>query len=202
MPAAKRRTQSERREATIARLLDAVISSLAEDGYSRTTTSGVCQRAELSQGALFRHFASRCELISAAAEEICRRHVGLVQSSLEAVQKSPRNEAARTLVTTIREAARTPEHAAWHEVMVAARCDEELRVLVAPTLQSFEETLLASLGGLGGKRDQGRIGTIVLSLMHLFDSEAVTVAVYGNPSLEADRLDWLSSLLERELAQL
>lgn len=199
MPATKRRTQSERREATMARLLDATIASLAQDGYSRTTTSGVCERAELSQGALFRHFASRTELIAAAAEVICRRHIALVRESLEVVRKSLQSEAARLLVTTIRDAARTPEHAAWHEVMVAARCDEELRSKVAPTLRSFEQSLLSDLDNLGGPK--GRIGTIVLSLMHLFDSEAVTVAVYGNPKLEADRVAWLSRLLEQELTQ-
>jgi AcrR family transcriptional regulator len=201
MPATKRRTQTERREATITSLLSATISMLAEEGYSRTTTAGVCRRAELSQGALFRHFASRSELIAAATEEICRRHISLVGASITAVARSSRDQAARALVTAIREAARTPEHAAWHEVMVAARCDEELRNLVAPTLKNFEQSLLTGLGGLGDRRaSKPRIGTIVLSLMHLFDSEAVTVAVYGNPPLEADRIEWLCELLERELA--
>jgi AcrR family transcriptional regulator len=198
---AKRRTQEERRTSTISRLLSATISCLAHEGYAKTTTAGVCKKAELSQGALFRHFGSRADLIAAATTEICERHIALVGESAMQVAGASGKDAARGLVTAIRDAARTPEHAAWHEVMVAARCDEHLRALVSPTLKAFETDLLKALGTLGGAAPGERIGTILLSLLHVFDSEAVTVAVYGNPALEADRVDWLSELLARELAQ-
>jgi AcrR family transcriptional regulator len=162
----------------------------------------VCKKAELSQGALFRHFKSRADLIAAATEEICKRHIALVSESAALVAGVKGKHAARTLVTTMRAAARTPEHAAWHEVMVAARCDEHLRELVSPTLKKFEQDLLQAFGKLGGASRSQRLGTILLSLMHVFDSEAVTVAVYGNPPLEADRVEWLTELLVRELAQI
>ncbi len=204
-----RRTQAQRRESTIARLLSATITSLAERGYARTTIAGLCQEAGLSQGALFRHFSSRADLIAAATEEICERHIALVKASASGFAETKGKLAASTLVNTIRDAARSPEHAAWHEVLVAARCDEDLRALVSPTLKNFEQELLRALGTLGGQASLGkagepssnsqRIGTILLSLMHIFDSEAVTVAVYGNPELEADRVQWLSELLAREL---
>jgi len=160
--------------------------------------AGVCKKAELSQGALFRHFKSRADLIAAATEEICKRHIALVSESATLVAGEGKN-AARSLVTTMRAASRTPEHAAWHEVMVAARCDEHLRKLVSPTLKKFEQDLLGALGTLGGAERSERTGTILLSLLHVFDSEAVTVAVYGNPTLEADRVEWLTELLAREL---
>lgn len=197
---AKRRTQEERRASTIARLLSATISSLAERGYAKTTVAGVCEKAGLSQGALFRHFSSRTELIASATDEICKRHIALVDQSVAGVDIKSGIQAAKSLVTTIRSAARTPEHAAWHEVMVAARCDEGLRGLVAPKLKAFEQDLLGTLGKIGGDAvSNQRLGTILLSLLHVFDSEAVTIAVYGNPSLEADRVEWLASLLIREL---
>ena len=161
--------------------------------------AGVCKEAELSQGALFRHFSTRVDLIAAATDEICRRHIALVGESAKQIAKIGDKDAAKALVTTIRNAARTPEHAAWHEVMVAARCDESLRERVSPALQSFEQDLLSALSRLGGTPQNERVGTILLSLMHIFDSEAVTVAVYGNPPLEADRVEWLSELLAREL---
>jgi AcrR family transcriptional regulator len=200
VPAAKRRTQEERRSTTIARLLDATIAALANQGYARTTVAGVCKEAKLSQGALFRHFPSRAALIAAATEEICRRHIAIVGKSVVSARSAKGLAAAKALVTTIRDASRTPEHAAWHEVMVAARSDETLRALVSPTLQAFEADLLSALRKLGGATGQNpRFGTILLSLMHVFDSEAVTIAVYGNPPLEADRVEWLAGLLHQEL---
>lgn len=199
MPVAKRRTQAERRSTTIAQLLSATISSLAHKGYAKTTMAGVCEEAELSQGALFRHFPTRADLIAAATDEICRRHIALVSGSAKQIGRVSGTDAAKALVTTIRDATRTPEHAAWHEVMVAARCDEGLRGLVSPALKKFEQDLLGALGKLGGATQNKRVGTILLSLLHVFDSEAVTVAVYGNPLLEADRIEWLSELLAREL---
>lgn len=203
VPNAKRRTQEERRAGTIARLLSATISCLAERGYAKTTIASVCEKAELSQGALFRHFSSRTELIASATDEICRRHIALVDQSVAGVDLGSGIKAATSLVTTIRNAARTAEHAAWHEVMVAARCDEGLRTLVAPKLKAFEQDLLRTLSTIGdGAGSSVRIGTILLSLLHVFDSEAVTIAVYGNPALEADRIEWLAGLLVRELREL
>ena len=70
-----RRTQAERREATIARLLDATIDALAERGYAGASVAEICRRAGLSQGALFRHFDTRHAVIGAATDEIGRRHL-------------------------------------------------------------------------------------------------------------------------------
>src|SRR5437667_2411507 len=62
-----RRTQAERREASRAKLLDAALSCLAELGYAGTTFPEVVKRAGLSNGALWRHFQSKAELLAAAA---------------------------------------------------------------------------------------------------------------------------------------
>ena len=40
--------------------------------------------------------------------------------------------------------------------------------------------------------------TIVLSIMHMFDSEALTVTVKPNPEIEAARITWATRVL-REL---
>ena len=70
MTVADRRTQAERRSSTRARLLSATIESLVEAGYTRTTTTEVTRRAGVSQGALFKHFATKSALVAAAAEQL------------------------------------------------------------------------------------------------------------------------------------
>jgi AcrR family transcriptional regulator len=66
-----RRTQAERRAATRAALLDAVIDCLAEEGYAKTTTRRIAERAGVTPGALQHHFATKAELLGQA-----RRHLG------------------------------------------------------------------------------------------------------------------------------
>ena len=152
----------------------------------------------MSQGALFRHFPRRAELIAGAAEELSRRHLERMAVAFGRFRQPGEGDPIELLVRAMRAATRTAEHAAWHEVMVAARTDTELHALVAPSLKAFEGALLDGLPGVG-MPSSPRVGTIMLSLMHLFDSESVTIAVYGNEALEGDRIEWLTGLLRREL---
>jgi AcrR family transcriptional regulator len=62
-----RRTQAERRAASRERLLDAALACLADRGYAGTSLPEVLRRAQLSNGAMWRHFPSKAELMVAAA---------------------------------------------------------------------------------------------------------------------------------------
>jgi hypothetical protein len=42
---------------------------------------------------------------------------------------------------------------------------------------------------------------ILLSCLHMFDSEAVTRAIYPNPDIEAARAAWIADLLRAELTR-
>ncbi len=153
----------------------------------------------MSQGALFRHFPTRHELIAAATDELCQRHLQRMAVAFASFSQPSTGDSVEALVREIRSATRTDDHAAWHEVMVAARTDRELHKRVAPTLQAFEAGLLDGVSATQAS-SSSRIGTIMISLMHLFDSESVTIAVYGNEALEGDRVEWLTGMLRRELA--
>ena len=72
-PPPARRTQQERRDSTRTRLLEATVECLVELGYARTTTLAVAQRAEVSQGALFKHFPTKAALLGAAVERLFPR---------------------------------------------------------------------------------------------------------------------------------
>ena len=65
-----RRTQVERREATRAALLAAALDQLVAEGLGGFTTTEVCRRSGLSQGALFKHFATKDLLLAAVAEHL------------------------------------------------------------------------------------------------------------------------------------
>src|SRR5262245_39193440 len=84
-----RRTQRERREATIAALVDATIESLLDVGYAGTTVKEICTRAGLSHGALFRFFPSVLELVLAAGREVGRRQISSFEKSFARARKGP-----------------------------------------------------------------------------------------------------------------
>ncbi|HTF35832.1 MAG TPA: helix-turn-helix domain-containing protein [Myxococcota bacterium] len=136
---APRRTQAERRAATARALLDATVSSLFELGHARTTTTEICQRAGVSQGALFKHYPTKQALLAAAAQHLfdtllARYLDGFARVPLEADRVA---EAARLLWRMFE----SPELAAAFELMIAARTDRELAHGLAPVVARHAEKL-------------------------------------------------------------
>src|SRR5258708_25329110 len=71
------RTQQQRREETVARLLDASIATIVEVGYARASAAVIARRAQVSDGALFRHFATMGDFMAATAHQGLRRQLDL-----------------------------------------------------------------------------------------------------------------------------
>src|SRR4051812_4417683 len=75
-----RRRQHERRATTRLALLDAAASCLVDLGYAGTTTTVIVERAGVSQGALFKHFATKQELLTETAQHL---YASLLQQYVE-----------------------------------------------------------------------------------------------------------------------
>lgn len=69
------RIQQQRREDTVARLLEASIPTIAEVGYARASAAVITKRAGVSVGALFRHFDTMGDFMAATAYEVLRRQL-------------------------------------------------------------------------------------------------------------------------------
>jgi AcrR family transcriptional regulator len=137
--APQRRTQQERREATRRRLLDAAVEELIQTGYVKFRTAEVCRRAELSQGALFKHFATKAELVGATA-----RH--LFSLLLQDYQKLFAEAAADddpigTSLTLLWKTFNGPLAKASVELLAAARADAELAAALAPVIAEHRANL-------------------------------------------------------------
>jgi AcrR family transcriptional regulator len=136
-----RRTQHERREATRARLLAATRDALVELGYAGTTTTEVCRRAGVSQGALFKHFASKGELLAATAEQLFAHLIDAYRETLPRLAGvQDRAEAAVGLLWDAFEDVRL---LAAIELYAAARTDRELAARLAPVAERHGENLHA-----------------------------------------------------------
>jgi AcrR family transcriptional regulator len=132
-----RRTQRERREETRGRLLAATQAALVERGYAGATTTEICRRAGVSQGALFKHFVSKGELLAATAE---RLFGGLIFAYREEMPRlagvQDRAAAAVQLLWDVFEDARL---LAAIELYGAARTDRELARRLAPVAELARE---------------------------------------------------------------
>jgi AcrR family transcriptional regulator len=134
-----RRTQAERRASTRAKLLDATIACLTDLGYAGTTTTEVCSRARLSQGALFKHFPTKIALVSAAAEHLFAALRDQYGTEFPAVAaKADRVEAAVRLLWKIMD---QPHLHAAFELYLAARTDAGLASSLRPVALKHRRTL-------------------------------------------------------------
>ena len=120
-----RRTQAERRAHSRAALLEAAIECLARQGYAGTTIGQVVAAAGLSNGAMWRHFRSKADLMAAAvlqAEESLL--LGEVEAASAHATTAERIDAA---ITFLWDHARRPSFQALLEHIRASRADDALR---------------------------------------------------------------------------
>ncbi len=187
-----RRTQAQRKAATVGRLVEAAAGVLAERGFAGASTRAICERAGVSQGALFRHFASRNELFVATLDQIATEHV----AAFRALAGLGVGDRVDELVLLMRGLARSDRHAAWREIVSAARTHADLAEAAEEAVARFEGAIVEAVAELTGQAERTGAATVVLSLMHLFDSEAVTVRVKRSPDIEAARVRWAADVLK------
>ena len=73
MSAPVRRTQAERTAETRRRILDAVVESIAEIGFQRTTATEIAKRAGVTWGAVQHHFGAKGGILEAVLEDTFER---------------------------------------------------------------------------------------------------------------------------------
>lgn len=191
---APRRTQRQRREATIARLLDATAATLAEMGYAHASVREICTRAGVSDGGLFRHFDSRLDLIVACAEAVADRTLADLRTWVTSTQPGERTMLAAAMA--IRQAARSPANRVWQELLVAARTDDELRRRIEPTTRRYlddaRRLMLSAPPVEGLPPDHQHLWQQLL--VHVFNSEALITAVAPDQPDEEGLLHLVTSL--------
>lgn len=123
-----RRTQAERRNDMRRQLLDATVASMVELGYHGVTTLAVERRAKVSRGARVHHFATKAELMAAAAnhllDRIAARYGEAFGCGPDAPTERDRMQRGLGLLWSIH---RRSEYVVLLELSMAARTDEELR---------------------------------------------------------------------------
>lgn len=189
------RTQQQRREETIARLLDASIDTIVEVGYARASAAVIARRAEVSDGALFRHFPTMGDFMAATAQEVMRRQLNLFAKRVaEIPADQPAMEAALAI---LRDVTGNDTNTVMYELLIAARTDEKLRATLQDVLNEYAANIFDTARSLPGADELSdeTIATLAAILTNTFDGAAIVRAVLPQPELEAKRIDMLASLL-------
>jgi AcrR family transcriptional regulator len=176
----RRRSQAERRAATRVALLDATVACLVEQGYARTTTRTIAERAGVTPGALQHHFGSKPELLSAALGHIAEQLVKET-STHGADTTLPIGPRTELFLDRMWALFKGPLFQAGTELWVAARTERELReslfevqrfgtraILAAGPLLYPE---LAGRPGLSELIETGQAALRGLALLRLIDPQ-------------------------------
>lgn len=168
MPTPPRRTQAERRSSTRAIILEAALDSLVEHGLAGFTTTAVMQQAGLSQGALFKHFGTKAELLAEVTEHLFD---GLRADFEERFQALPEQDRTpRQGVDLLWTEMFDPRLAAAYELYTAARTDTELRESLQPVVErhlKHIEELATALVGSTSANPTGAASLVILALQGL-----------------------------------
>ena len=191
------RTQQQRREDTIARLLDASIATIIEVGYARASAKVITHLAQVSEGALFRHFPTMGEFMAATLHEVSRRQLDEIANRLAMLPPDAHLDA---FLTIMRDLSSNPTNTVVHELMVAARTDEMLRAPLKEVLADYVARIYEAarsafsaeeLAGFG----EENFATLVTILVNSFDGAAIAGHVLQHPEVEERRMPVLMSLV-------
>jgi AcrR family transcriptional regulator len=188
-------TQQQRREETVARLLEASIATLTEVGYARASAAVITKRAGVSVGALFRHFDTMGDFMAATAYEVLRRQLDSFAKQVAAIPSDrPALEAALTI---LRDITGNSTNAVLYELMIAARTDEKLNATLQNVLEQYTTKICDAARTLPGAENfpEETFPVLVALLTNTFDGAAIVRPVLPQPEIEQRRIELLMSLL-------
>jgi AcrR family transcriptional regulator len=189
------RTQQQRREETVAHLLDASIATIVEVGYARASAAVITKRADVSVGALFRHFETMGDFMAATAYEVLRRQLELFTKQVAEIPAD--GPALEAVLEILRDITRNPTNAVMYELMIAARTDEKLRATLQHVLTEYGTKIFEAAHALPGTENvpEETLATLAATLTNTFDGAAIVRAVMPLPDIDAQQIPLLASLM-------
>ncbi len=189
------RTQQQRREETVGRLLDASIASIIEVGYAHASAAVISKHAGVSVGGLFRHFETMGDFMAATASEVLRRQVeSFTKQAAEIPADRPALEAALTI---LRDITSGPTNAVMYELMIAARTDEKLNAHLREVFAQYTAKIYDAARALPGADNiPEQMFTVLVALMtNVFDGAALVRGLLPADDLEEQRIQLMATLV-------
>ena len=120
-------------------ILEATIDCLVEGGYAGLSTQRVAEQAKVSRGAMHHHYASKTQLVAAVTEYTFYRRMQNFLGDFRATVARGDLDAVAAGAEMHWRSVQTREYAAYLELAVAARTDEELNGSFLPFSRRFDK---------------------------------------------------------------
>ena len=190
---ARARTQAERRETTVRKILDAAIEILTESGYAGTSMQLIATRAGVSIGGLFRHFPTREALMVAVGEDVARQVLEKYRRSFDSLHG--KGDPIVNALELLRKTTRSRINQVWLELVHACRTEPALRKALQPVGKRYAQEihdlarhLLPELALAAGDKFPLLVSTVVA----IFDGENMHRMIFTDESAEDGRIDALA----------
>jgi AcrR family transcriptional regulator len=174
---------------------------LAERGYSRLATAAVAERAGVAHGTLFKHFATKSELMAATTELVLEEIIGefLTMAQEFAGKPEPIDHALRAVWTLFR----SERLQATLELYVAARTDQSLRDALRPIFTTHRSAFLSAARALlPSTANEAHFESNVTGILATLLGGAVLWSVVPEPEFFQSELAFVDRITRAELARL
>ncbi|ADG78867.1 Transcriptional regulator, TetR family OS=Tsukamurella paurometabola (strain ATCC 8368 / DSM/ CCUG 35730 / CIP 100753 / JCM 10117 / KCTC 9821 / NBRC 16120/ NCIMB 702349 / NCTC 13040) OX=521096 GN=Tpau_2258 PE=4 SV=1 [Tsukamurella paurometabola] len=205
-----RRTQEQRRETTRTALLDATIESLAEVGYTGTTTRAVAARAGLTHGAQQHHYGTKLALVDAAlkrfAQTLAESGPAVQMGRPESTSVSEWDRCVELLDSLWEMHRRQPVVGVISEMLALSRTDPEIRERMAENstiahliARSSTATALPGLARVDGFGEW--VLTVLAAMRGLLMLQPLGLQGEAGQTWDSMRDDLLAALRSKAAAQ-
>jgi AcrR family transcriptional regulator len=183
------------------KLLEASAELLTERGYSHLATAAVAERAGVAHGTLFKHFATKSELMAATAEHVLEDVIGEFLRTAQdfAGQTAPIDQALGAVWSLFR----SDRLQATLELYVAARTDESLRGALRPIFATHRSAFLSAARALlPSTADAAHFESTVTGILATLLGGALLWSVVPEPDFFQSELAFVDRVARAELARL
>jgi AcrR family transcriptional regulator len=183
------------------KLLEASAELLTERGYSHLATAAVAERAGVAHGTLFKHFATKSELMAATAELVLEDVIGEFLRTAQdfAGQTAPIDQALGAVWSLFR----SDRLQATLELYVAARTDESLRGALRPIFATHRSAFLSAARALlPSTADAAHFESTVTGILATLLGGALLWSVVPEPDFFQSELAFVDRVARAELARL
>lgn len=182
--------------------MEAAIECLMESGYHGTSVQLICGRAGVSQGALFRHFATKNELMQPVGRKVVD---DIFESALGlAAQLPPGMSEEERIIALMKALVMSPRHIVLLELLMAARTTPDLRdIFLGSSSTYFRDRFVAMMASLFPRYaiSTGFFATL-LTMMTTMHGMALYRTLAEHPEGDRMREQWLLSALRAELERI
>jgi AcrR family transcriptional regulator len=197
-----RRTQEQRRTEMRARLMEATIESLMEDGYAATTLRAVASRADVSSGAMTHHFPRRVELVTAAVENLVEQREAVLRPMIDQLPGA-HEERVHAILDILWSDFSGPIFTVFVKLWVAAHDDPELYERMIPLERKLARIIAKASADLAADNDFRRhdLDARVLTVLCAARGLALQRAFEPRRQRGGDPWPRMRSILERVLLE-